>query len=154
LGRELVREQEDRRMQIRTVTDADRDAVILVWRQVFPEYADPDRPQRDPVTNFARKLAVRDGLFWLAERDGEVIGTAMAGYDGHRGWLYSVGVAPSARGRGTGRALVAYAEAALARLGCPKINLQVLTAKPESQRFWRALGYREDFVTSLGKRLA
>lgn len=141
-------------MRIRTVTADDRDAVIALWKAVFPEYADPQKPQRDPEANFDRKLAKKDGLFWLAESDGLVIGSAMAGYDGHRGWLYSVGVLPSLRGQGFGRALVAHAEAELARLGCPKINLQVLTAKPESQRFWNALGYREDFVTSLGKRLA
>lgn len=65
-----------------------------------------------------------------------------------------MGVLPSARGQGIGRVLVAHAEAALNALGCPKINLQVLTARPESHRFWIALGYREDPVTSLGKRLA
>lgn len=141
-------------MLIRTVSAADRDAVIALWRTVFPEYADPERLQRDPAASFIRKVAMGDDLFWLAENDQSIVGTAMAGYDGHRGWLYSVGVLPSARGQGVGRALVEHAERALAALGCPKVNLQVLTAKPESQRFWRALGYREDLVTSLGKRLA
>lgn len=141
-------------MLIRTVAAADRDAVIALWRAVFPEYADPDRPQRDPAASFARKLAASDGLFWLAERDGVVVGSAMAGYDGHRGWLYSVAVLPLLRGQGVGRALVEHAERALAALGCPKINLQVLTARADTQRFWTALGYREDAVTSFGKRLA
>ena len=138
---------------IRAVTADDRDRVIALWRVVFPEYADATRPQRDPTANFARKLAMNDGLFWLAEQGGEVIGTAMAGYDGHRGWLYSVGVHPQWRGRGLGRALVQHAERALTALGCPKVNLQVLTAKADAQRFWANLGYREDFVASLGKRL-
>lgn len=141
-------------MLIRAVNADDRDAVIALWKAVFAEYADPERPQRDPAGSFTRKLAMDDGLFWLAERDRSIAGTAMAGYDGHRGWLYSVGVLPSLRGQGVGRELVAHAERALAGLGCPKVNLQVLTAKPESQRFWIALGYREDLVTSLGKRLA
>jgi GNAT superfamily N-acetyltransferase len=140
-------------MRIRPVTAADRDTVIALWRDVFPEYADPQRPQRDPAANFARKIAIDDGLFWLAELDGRIVGTAMAGYDGHRGWLYAVGVLPAERGRGIGRALVEWAEARLALLGCPKVNLQVLAAKPDSQRFWLALGYREDPVASLGKRL-
>ena len=140
-------------MLIRAITAADCDAVLALWKTVFPEYADPQRPQRDPAANFTRKLAMGDGLFWLAEGDGNVVGTAMAGYDGHRGWLYSVGVMPALRGQGIGRALVAHAERALAALGCPKINLQVLTAKSDAPEFWRALGYREDLVTSLGKRL-
>lgn len=138
---------------IRLVAPVDRETVIALWREVFPEYADPNRPQRDPASNFDRKLAMRDDLFWVAHDATRLLGTAMAGYDGHRGWLYAVGVHPSARGRGLGRALVLHAEAALQAVGCPKINLQVLTAKPASQRFWQALGYAEDPVTSLGKRL-
>ena len=141
-------------MRIRAVTANDRDVVIALWRAVFPEYADPERPQRDPTAGFVCKLAMNDGLFWLAERDSAVVGSAMAGYDGHRGWLYSVGVLPLLRGRGIGRALVAHAESALRVRGCPKINLQVLTARPDAQRFWVTLGYREDPVTSLGKRLS
>ena len=139
-------------MRVRAVTAADADALVALWRQVFPEYADPSRPQRDPRANIERKLAFGDGLFWLAEEN-EVIGSAMAGYDGHRGWLYSVGVHPARRGQGLGRALVAHAERELAALGCPKINLQVLEAKPDAVAFWRALGYVPDPVLSLGRRL-
>ena len=141
------------RFTLRAVTAADRAAVIALWRIVFPEYADPDRPQRDPAANFDRKLAVADDLFWLAEHGHDVIGSALAGYDGHRGWLYSVGVHPQARGNGLGRALVQHAERALLARGCPKVNVQVLSARPDAQRFWTAMGYREDVVTSLGKRL-
>jgi ribosomal protein S18 acetylase RimI-like enzyme len=101
----------------------------------------------------ARKLAAGDGLFWLAARGARVVGTAMAGYDGHRGWLYSVGVHPEARGAGVGRRLVAEAERALAALGCPKVNLQVFAANGAAQAFWRELGYAQDDVLAFGKRL-
>jgi ribosomal protein S18 acetylase RimI-like enzyme len=110
-------------IQVRPVTRADTEAVLALWRGVFPEYDDTAHPQRRPAASIARKLAFGDGLFWLAQRDGRVIGTAMAGYDGHRGWLYSVGVHPDARGADVGRALVARAERELAALGCPKVNL-------------------------------
>lgn len=140
-------------LAIRPVTAADVEALLVLWREVFPEYADPQRPQRDPRANIERKLAFGDGLFWLAECDGQVAGSAMAGYDGHRGWLYSVGVHPARRQQGIGRALVRHAEQALAAQGCPKVNLQVLRVKDSEQTFWRALGYLEDSVMSLGKRL-
>jgi ribosomal protein S18 acetylase RimI-like enzyme len=143
----------DLRMRIRPVTSRDAQAVLALWREVFPEYDDPARPQRSPAASVARKLAFGDGLFWLAERDGDVLGTAMAGYDGHRGWLYSVGVHPGARGAGVGRALVREAERALAALGCPKVNLQVFGSNGGALAFWRTLGYAEDAVLSLGKRL-
>jgi ribosomal protein S18 acetylase RimI-like enzyme len=143
----------DLRIRIRPVTPGDTEGVLALWRVVFPEYDDPARPQRSPAASVARKLVFGDGLFWLAERGGEVLGTAMAGYDGHRGWLYSVGVHPDARGAGIARALVGEAERALTALGCPKVNLQVFPSNGGALAFWRTLGYAEDAVLSLGRRL-
>jgi ribosomal protein S18 acetylase RimI-like enzyme len=138
---------------IRPVQPGDAEAIVALWQQVFPEYGDATRPQRDPRASIERKLAFGDGLFWLAQQDVTVIGTAMAGYDGHRGWLYSLGVHPADRRGGVARALVAHAESALRDLGCPKVNLQVLDARADAQTFWRALGYLPDAVVSLGRRL-
>jgi hypothetical protein len=101
----------------------------------------------------ARKLAFGDGLFWLAERERILVGTAMAGYDGHRGWIYSVGVHPEARRGGIARLLVAEAERSLAERGCPKVNLQVFGTNDTGQAFWRSIGYAEDRVRSFGKQL-
>lgn len=143
----------DDEVRIRPATAADREAVLALWRVVFPEYDDATRPQRDPAAAIARKLAVDDGLFWLAERAGRAVGTAMAGYDGHRGWLCSVGVHPEARGGGIGRRLVAEAERALTALGCPKVNLQVFSGNRGAQAFWRSVGYAPDDVVAFGKRL-
>jgi ribosomal protein S18 acetylase RimI-like enzyme len=140
-------------VRIRKVTSADAEAVLALWRVVFPEYADASKPQRNASASVARKLAFGDGLFWAAERGGSLVGTAMAGYDGHRGWLYSVGVHPDARGAGIGRALVQEAERALAALGCPKVNLQVFASNAGGCAFWRGVGYAEDGVMSFGKRL-
>ena len=138
---------------IRRVRSDDMKAIIALWRDVFPEYNEPTRPQRDPRANIARKIAFGDGLFWLMEIDRRIVATAMAGYDGHRGWIYSIGVAPSERRRGHGRALLAHAEAQLRELGCPKINIQVLAANEEALHFWRAAGYQPDPVVGLGRRL-
>ncbi len=138
---------------VRRVSAADTEAVLALWRVVFPVYADPAHPQRDPAASIRRKLAFGDGLFWLAEREGRVVGTAMAGYDGHRGWLYSVGVHPEARRAGVGARLVAEAERALAALGCPKVNLQVFASNGSAQAFWRSVGYAQDDVVPFGKRL-
>jgi hypothetical protein len=140
-------------MNIRSVLGSDTDAVVALWLVVFPEYSDPTRPQRDPRSSVARKLAFGDGLFWLAELNGRVVGTVMAGYDGHRGWVYSLGVHPDARRSGVGRALLAEAERALIDLGCPKVNLQVFSTNDRALAFWRSVGYVQDDVVSLGKRL-
>jgi ribosomal protein S18 acetylase RimI-like enzyme len=140
-------------MDIRTVLASDIDAIVAFWRDVFPEYNDPARPQRDPRTNIVRKLAFGDGLFWLAEDAGQVVGTVMAGYDGHRGWLYSLGVHPARRAHGVGRLLLSHAEIALKKLGCPKVNVQVLQINEGARAFWEAAGYKADPVTSYGRRL-
>ncbi len=140
-------------LRIRPVAAADADAVVALWSVVFPEYSDPAHPQRSAAASVARKLAFGDGLFWLAERGARVVGTAMAGYDGHRGWLYSVGVHPDARGDGIARRLVEVAERALAARGCPKVNLQVFAGNAGAQAFWRSVGYGRDDVVSFGKRL-
>ncbi|WP_321964277.1 GNAT family acetyltransferase [Paraburkholderia sp. J7] len=144
---------------IRVFSEADTEAVIALWLQAFPEYNDTSRPHRNPRLSIANKLGTQPELFFVAIRndgdvDGALVGTAMAGYDGHRGWLYSVAVAPEARRHGLGTRLVRHAEDALAAMGCLKLNLQVLTDKAEVLAFYERLGYRADAVVSLGKRLA
>ena len=143
---------------IRAFSEADTEAVIALWLQAFPEYNDPSRPHRNPRLSIANKLGTQPELFFVAVRNGgdeggALVGTVMAGYDGHRGWLYSLAVDPGARRLGIGTLLVRHAESALAAMGCLKLNLQVLTEKPDVLAFYDRLGYRADAVVSLGKRL-
>ena len=140
-------------MIVRIFELRDRDAVIALWRDVFPEYADASRPQRDPALSIANKLATQPELFFVGVIDDVVVGTVMCGYDGHRGWVYSLAVRASLRRLGFGRRLMLHAEAALARLGCPKVNLQVLSVRHELVSFYERMGYQVDDVVSLGKRL-
>ena len=100
----------------------------------------------------AAKLAVQPELILVALSGDDVVGTTMAGYDGHRGWLYAVAVNPSHRGRGIGRELVAEAERRLAALGCEKINLQVRSGNPV-EAFYKRLGYAVEERVSMGKML-
>ncbi len=139
-------------MTIRPVTVHDAGAAVALWSVFFPEYGDNSHPQRDSAASVGRKLAFGDGLFWLAEIDCRVVGTVMAGYDRHRGWIYSLGVHPTARRIGVGRALLAEAERALFARGAPKINLQEFTHNVEAQAFWQSTGYGHDDVVSFGKR--
>jgi len=140
-------------LTIRCFEAADSDAVVALWCEAFPEYGDVSRPQRNPRLSIANKLATQPELFFVAEKNGSVVGTVMAGYDGHRGWMYSLAVDLAFRRHGIGTLLVHHAEAALAARGCPKVNLQVLSAKADVRGFYEALGYRVDEVVSLGKRL-
>ncbi|MDN7176819.1 GNAT family acetyltransferase [Caballeronia sp. SEWSISQ10-4 2] len=140
-------------MIIRVFDERDTQAVLALWVQAFPEYATPGKPQRDPRLSIRNKLAMQPELFFVGLLNERLIGTVMAGYDGHRGWLYSLAVAEDQRGKGYGRALVEHAERALASIGCPKLNLQIMANKPEAQGFYAKLGYQMDEVVSFGKRL-
>lgn len=140
-------------LSIRRFDASDTDAVVALWQEAFPEYRDATRPQRNPYLSIANKLATQPELFFVAVAGERIVGTVMAGYDGHRGWLYSLAVDGSLRRHGIGTRLVAHVERALTECGCPKLNLQVLSAKADVRAFYESLGYRADAVISLGKRL-
>ena len=124
-------------------------AVVALWKTVFGYEAAHNQP--DFV--IAKKLAVNDGLFFVALAGTEVVGTIMAGYDGHRGWLYSLAVAPTHRRQGVGSQLVVFAERALATRGCVKVNLQIMAGNESVAAFYAALGFVEEPRLSMGKRL-
>ena len=77
----------------------------------------------------------------------------MAGYDGHRGWVYYLAVAPERQGSGLGRLLMAEAEVQLLALGCPKVNVQVRAGNEAGRRVLRPARLRPGQATGLGKRL-
>ena len=111
------------------------------------------RPWNDPYKDIERKLLQQPELFLVGVVDDEVVATVMAGYEGHRGWMNYLAVHPEQRRRGFGRAIMLAAEQRLAERGCPKINLQIRRGNDAAIGFYRALGYREDAVVSMGRRL-
>ena len=135
-------------MRIRAFQLADETAVVALW-----ERCGLTRTWNDPRKDIARKLAVQPELFLVAEADGAVVATVMAGYEGHRGWVNYLAVAPEHRGQGLGRALMQRVEESLKDRGCPKLNVQVRTANAEALQFYRRLGYAQDEAVALGKRL-
>lgn len=135
--------------RVRTYADEDEEGVANLWREVFPDAPAWNRPEDD----IRRKLAIQRELFLVAEQDGRIVGSAMAGYDGHRGWVYYVAVAPDRRRQGIGTALMDEVERGLARIGCPKLNLQVRADNEAVVAFYRRLGYAVEERISMGKRL-
>lgn len=138
-------------MQIRNYDNSkDKDQVVKLWNKSFPIIS----PHHDPLISINRKLAVNDNLFFVAESaERKVIGTIMAGYDGHRGWIYSLAVDPDYRGKSIGSLLLSHAEKELEKLDCPKINLQVLSSNREVVRFYEKNGYSVEERIHMGKIL-
>jgi ribosomal protein S18 acetylase RimI-like enzyme len=135
-------------MIIRPFCAADESAVIALWRA-----CDLVRPQNDPRKDIARKRGVNPEWFLVGESAGRVVATVMVGYEGHRGWINYLAVAPELQRGGHGRALMAEAERILRAAGCPKINLQVRASNAAVLAFYRRLGFAVDAAVSLGKRL-
>jgi ribosomal protein S18 acetylase RimI-like enzyme len=134
---------------IRPFAPGDMAGLDTLWRRCFPD----DPPRNAAPVSVREKLRVEPGSVLVAEDDGAIVGSIMHGYDGHRGWLWGVAVAPSHRGRGLGAALVAAAEASLAARGCVKINLQVREGNAAVAAFYERLGYAIEPRISMGKLL-
>jgi ribosomal protein S18 acetylase RimI-like enzyme len=136
-------------VEVRPYDDADEAAVIALWGEALPDAA----PHNDPATALRKKLAVGRDLLFVAAVGGAVVGAVMGGYDGHRGWVYSLAVKPGHRRAGAGTALVRRLEEALAGRGCLKVNLQVRASNAGVVAFYEKLGYAVEERVSMGKRL-
>ena len=135
-------------MDVRRYRPADDAQLIELWQDVLPHPA----PHNDPQTSLKNKLAV-DDLILVAERSRRIVGAVMGGYDGHRGWIYSLAVQPDCRRQGVGALLVRALERKLEAQGCLKVNLQVRASNAEVVAFYEHLGYNVEDNLSLGKRL-
>lgn len=135
-------------MEIRVFRQDDFEEVITLW-----ERCDLLRPWNDPEMDIERKLNHDPELFLVAEVGGEVVGSVMGGYDGHRGSAYYLGVHPDYRGRGIANALISRLEKKLIARGCPKIQLMVREDNDTVIEMYEKLGYEIQAITSLGKRL-
>ena len=134
---------------IRNYQQGDQAQVAALWREVFPNDPKWNVPEQD----IARKVGFQPDPLLVAVLDQQVVGTAMGGYDGHRGWVYLVAVAPALRRQGIGEALMRAIEAALSALGCTKLNLQIRAGNEAVAAFYRKLGFQVEERVSMGKRL-
>lgn len=140
---------------IRVFRPSDEPAAVALWGACGLL-----RPWNDPHKDITRKLLEQPELFLVAVASGadagaaeRLVGTVMAGYDGHRGWVYYLAVDPAWQGQGVGRRLMQRVEADLLALGCPKINLMVRADNSAVLDFYARLGFTADASVSLGKRL-
>lgn len=135
-------------MDIRRYRSSDEAAVVRLWRECGLV-----RPWNDPHKDIQRKLTVQPEFFLVGVIEGNVVATAMAGFDGHRGWVNYLAVAEQHRRLGLGRSLMDRVENLLKDAGCPKLNIQVRSTNAAVVAFYERLGYAHDQTISLGKRL-
>lgn len=135
-------------MKIQPYASGDEKAVIELWRK-----CNLTRPQNNPKLDIERKLKVEPELFLVGLIDSKVVAAVIGGYDGHRGWIYYLGVDPAYQRKGLGRQMMEAIEKKIHGMGCPKINLQVRTDNLKAMKFYERIGFKMDEVVGMGKRL-
>ena len=123
--------------------------VEALWREAFPN----DAPWNKASTAIAEKMRFQPDLMLVALEGPVVVGSVMAGYEGHRGWISRIAVLRAHRRERIGQALLLEAEKRLAALGCIKINLQILETNSAVVRFYEEAGYEIEPRVSMSKRL-
>ena len=133
---------------IKVFKDKNRNQVIDLWRK-----CNLIKPWNDPNQDIDRKLKVNDNLFLIVELNNTLIGSVMAGYDGHRGSVYYLSVDPKYQNKGIGKMLMREIEKKLTDIGCPKINLFIRKSNIEVKKFYQSINYKNQDILTYGKRL-
>jgi len=110
-------------------------------------------PANNPKADIKRKLQVNPELFLIGTIEDRIVATCMAGYEGRRGWINYLAVSPELRRQGIAIRIMEAAESKLKEIGCPKINLQIRANNPDAIRFYKSIGYIDDNIINMGKRL-
>ncbi|MEW6224689.1 MAG: GNAT family N-acetyltransferase [Chloroflexota bacterium] len=147
-GRESSGPPEAPPLEIREWRRGDGDGLRGLWASVgMGSLGDDDAS----LAVMARR---NPGLVLVALEGGRVVGSALGGWDGRRGWIYHVATAPDRRRAGIARRLVERVEVGLRALGCPKVNVIVLDTAIEAAAFWTAAGYSRLAASQYGRVLA
>ena len=133
---------------IRPFQTEDEAVLVKLW-----QLCELTVPWNDPHKDIARKLKVQPELFLVGMLENRLIASVMGGYDGHRGWINYLAVHPEFQGQGYAQQIMEYVESALRKMGCPKINLQIRAGNDKVILIYQKLGFTDDRVVSMGKRL-
>ena len=135
-------------LSIAPITDADIEATIALWQR-----CGLTRPWNDPAADIALARKGDNSTVLLGRENGALAAAIMAGHDGHRGWVYYLGVDPDKRGKGHDRTIMNAAEDWLRQRGILKLMLMVRAENTEVQAFYESIGYDEQPRTIYAKWL-
>lgn len=136
-------------LDIRAFNKNDEESVIQLWNDTGLI-----APQNDPYKDIQRKLDIAPELFLVAIDGDQLIATVMGGYEGHRAWINYLAVVPEYQHKGVGQKIMRAIEERLVAAGSPKINLQVRSTNSAVIQFYESIGYSQEDVVSMGKRIS
>lgn len=139
-------------LRVRPFRDGDEDAVVALW-----EACGLVRPWNDPRRDVERARGAGTSEIFVAVAGGgggeRIVGSVMAGFDGHRGWVYYLAAAPGCRSRGLGERLMRHAETWLEGIGAPKAMLMIREENEAVRRFYEGIGYGVERRTIMSRWL-
>jgi len=135
-------------MHVRDFRESDRTALVALWAA-----CGLTRPWNDPNDDIGRAVATRDATILVGHVGDQLVGSVMAGHDGHRGWVYYLAADPAFQGKGLGRELMEEAGLWLLSRGAPKLELMVREGNERAEKFYEALGFERQQVSVYGKWL-
>jgi ribosomal protein S18 acetylase RimI-like enzyme len=133
---------------IRVYDKKDEIKVIKLWK-----LCNMIIPKNDPKLEINSKFNYQPDLFFVGLYKKKLIATIMVGYEGHRGWINYLVVHPDYQRRGFGKQLMNHATKILSKMGCQKINVQIRKTNRNVIKFYKKLGFEDDEVISVGKRI-
>ena len=126
-------------VEIREMTIADYQSVYALWSQ-SEGIGLSDADSKEGIKRF---LARNPNLSFVAADAGQIVGAALCGHDGRRGYIHHLATATSHRHQGIGRSLVGRCMYALMRVGIGKCHLFVFGDNQGSIDFWEKVGYSQ-----------
>ena len=135
-------------IQTREFTIDDYDAAIALWKKV----EGLDVAEGDDRETIRRFLKQNRGLSRVAMEGAKLVGAALCGHDGRRGYIYHLAVDPANQGQGLGRRMMDECLAGLKRAGLERANILVAKDNPRGLDFWRRCGWEDlDGAAAMGR---
>jgi ribosomal protein S18 acetylase RimI-like enzyme len=135
-------------MKIEVLPDGMQEEAVSLWH-----VTGISRPWNDPAADLRRAITGSAATVLACTEGDQLLGTAMVGDDGHRGWVYYLAVLPAQQQRGVGRMLMTACEEWARDRGVPKIQVMIRHSNSNVFSFYQRLGYTDDDVSILSRRL-
>jgi N-acetylglutamate synthase len=125
----------------------DYEAAIVLWQKV----EGLDIAEGDDRESVRRFLGQNPGLSRVATDGSRMVGAALCGHDGRRGYIYHLAVDPEYQERRLGKRLVAECLDGLRRAGLERATIMVADDNPRAREFWKRCGWEEiDGAVAMG----